>query len=69
MHTTSLSSRGHISFTNNLADDSGGGLLSINSNVKLQGNISYMDKHAYYMGGVDSLLSTALSVWREMAGL
>ena len=38
VQNSSLSSRGHINFTNNLADDSGGGLLSINSSVKLKGN-------------------------------
>ena len=46
-----LSSRGHISFTNNLANESGGGLLSYNSNVKLEGNSSYINNTAYNTGG------------------
>ena len=35
VQNSSLSSRNNISFTNNLADDVGGGLLSINSTLKL----------------------------------
>ena len=46
-----LSSRGHISFTNNHANESGGGLLSYNSNVKLEGNSSYINNTAYNTGG------------------
>ena len=51
VQNSSLSSRGHINFTNNLADDSGGGLLSINSSVKLKGVSSYVSNTAYYGGG------------------
>ena len=48
---SSLRSRGHISFANNLAKDRGGGLLSYNSSVKLEGNSSYTNNTAYYDGG------------------
>ena len=51
VQNSSLSSRGHISFTNNLAEESGGGLLSYNSSVKLEGNSSYTNNTTLYAGG------------------
>ena len=52
MQYTSLNSRGHINFTSNLGHV-GGGLLSVNSSVKLEGNISFVTNTAYgaYYGG------------------
>ena len=51
VQNTSLSSRGHISFTNNLANESGGGLASINSNVRLEGSGIFINKSEWYGGG------------------
>ena len=43
---SSLSSRGHISFTNNLANVSGGASVS-SSSVNLEGDISFVNNTAY----------------------
>ena len=48
---SSLSSRGHISFTNNLANISGGGFVSFNSSVNLEGGSSFVSNTASYDGG------------------
>ena len=55
VQNSGLSSRGHISFTNNLANQGGGGLLLFNSSVKLEGNrkghIKFTNNTAYDAGG------------------
>ena len=52
MQNSSLSSRGHITFINNLANDSGGALIaSFNSNVRLEGDGMFINNSALYSGG------------------
>ena len=51
VYNSSLSSRGHISFTNNIVGYGGGGLASLNSSVKLEGSSSFLGNTATDAGG------------------
>ena len=45
MQYSQLISRGNINFTSNLADD-GGGVVSLNSSVKLEGHHQFCNQHS-----------------------